>query len=92
MHNRKIFQLSLVVLGFIIIFLTYFSNLSEKQTVNLSKKKEIVEKENDEFLKEGINRFEDVEYIGIDKNGNTFVIGSEFAEYEKDRPEIINME
>ena len=37
------------------------------------------------------NIFEDVQYKGIDLKGNRYIIKSKFAEFELDRPEIINM-
>ena len=36
--------------------------------------------------------FENVEYEGIDNSGNRFVIGSKYAQFEKERPEVIHME
>ena len=87
--RKKIFQFGLIVLGLVIIFFTYFTNLTNKQIKNEVKKNEIVDQD---FLKEGVNKFENVEYQGLDNTGNAFRIGSEFAEFEKERPEIINME
>ena len=88
-NKKKLFQLFLLSFALLIIFLTYFSNFQKKQTVTETKKEESI---NEEFLAEGINRFENVEYQGIDKTGNQFTIGSNFAEFEKDRPEIVKME
>ena len=42
-------------------------------------------------MEESTNKFEDVEYRGIDTNGNRFVINSKFADFELDRTELINM-
>ena len=89
-NKKKIFQLSLIFIGLIIIFFTYFFNLEKKQTSDISSESEI--KVNEEFLEEGINRFENVEYKGIDNTGNKFTISSEFAEFKKDKPELIFME
>ena len=88
--KKKIFQLSLIFSGLIIIFFTYFFNLEKKQTSDVSEESQI--KVNEEFLEEGINRFENVEYKGTDNTGNKFTIGSQFAEFKKERPELINME
>ena len=89
LNKKKLFQIILFSLGILIIFLTYFSNLQKKSTVKEVKEEEIL---NQEFLVEGVNRFENVEYQGVDNSGNEFTIGSRFAEFEKERPEIINME
>ena len=47
---------------------------------------------NEKFKEEEINKFENVEYEGIDNNGNRFVIGSRYAQFEQEKPEEINME
>ena len=88
-NKKKLFQLFLFSFALLIIFLTYFSNFQKKQTITETKKDETI---NQEFLVEDVNRFENVEYQGIDKTGNQFTIGSNFAEFEKERPEIIKME
>ena len=88
--KKKIFQLSLIFSGLIIIFFTYFFNLEKKQTSDVSEESQI--KVNEEFLEEGINRFENVEYKGTDNTGNKFTIGSQFAEFKKEKPELIFME
>ena len=89
-NKKKIFQLSLIYIGLIIIFFTYFFNLEKKQHSDIVTKTET--KENEEFLEEGVNRFENVEYKGIDNTGNKFTIGSQFAEFKKEKPELIFME
>ena len=89
-NKKKIFQLSLVFIGLLIIFFTYFFNLEKKQPSEVVTETET--KENKEFLEEGVNRFENVEYKGIDNTGNKFTIGSQFAEFKKEKPELIFME
>ena len=89
-NKKKIFQLSLVFIGLLIIFFTYFFNLEKKQPSEVVT--EIETKENEEFLEEGVNKFENVEYKGIDNTGNKFTIGSQFAEFKKEKPELIFME
>jgi len=88
-NKRKLIQLTLILVGFLIIFFTYFSNVEKKQTLKETKKEQIPQEES---IEEGINKFENVEYEGIDNSGNRFVIGSRYAQFEKERPEIINME
>ena len=89
-NKKKIFQLSLIFIGLIIIFFTYFFNLEKKQPSDIVTETET--KENEEFLEEGVNIFENVEYKGIDNTGNKFTIGSQFAEFKKEKPELIFME
>ena len=89
-NKKKIFQLSLVFIGLLIIFFTYFFNLEKKQPSEVVTETET--KKNEEFLEEGVNRFENVEYKGIDNTGNKFTIGSQFAEFKKEKPELIFME
>ena len=89
-NKKKIFQLSLIFIGLFIIFFTYFFNLEKKQPSEVVTETET--KENEEFLEEGVNRFENVEYKGIDNTGNKFTIGSQFAEFKKEKPELIFME
>ena len=89
MNKSKVFQISLIFIGFLIIFLTYFSNFQEKtETKKDAIQKDFLEKP----LEEEINKFENVEYRGIDNNGNDFFIRSKIAEFEQEKPEIINME
>ena len=87
--KRRFVQLTLILIGFLIIFLTYFSNVEKRQTFKEVKKEEIPQEES---IEEGINKFENVEYEGIDNSGNRFVIGSKYAQFEKERPEVIYME
>ena len=89
-NRRKLFQISLITLGLIIVFLTYFTNLERNQQEDFKVSENTSDDER--FLEEGVNRFENVEYQGIDNSGNKFVIGSKFAEIEKESPELINME
>tara|TARA_B100000929_G_scaffold129585_1_gene102603 strand:- start:9884 stop:10468 length:585 start_codon:yes stop_codon:yes gene_type:complete len=87
--KRRFVQLTLILVGFLIIFFTYFSNIQKKQNLKEVKKEKIPQ---EEFVEENINKFEDVEYEGIDSSGNRFVIGSKYAQFEKERPEVIHME
>ena len=91
MTNRKkkilLAQDFIFIVAISLLFFTYTSkdegkispvitkNLPSNQEINKSKK----------------NYFEDVEYKGIDLNGNRYVIESEVADFELDNPELINM-
>ena len=49
------------------------------------------DKQNAPLEKNASNNFEDVEYKGVDLNGNRYVIQSEKARFELDKPELIDM-
>ena len=86
--NRKIlFQIILILLGILIIFFTYFNNQEQKDTLKQTEKKigEI------EVEDRNISTFENIQYDGIDSNGNKFIINSDYAEFENDKPNIIYM-
>ena len=90
LNKTKFIQISLLLLAFFLIFFTYFFNLKKKQpSANLDQIKTI---KPDKQKEEAVNTFLDVEYGGFDKNGNRFVIGSKYADFEIDRPNVIRME
>ena len=90
LNKIKFIQISLLLLAFFLIFFTYFSNLKKKQpSTNLDQTKTV---ETDKQKEKAVNTFVDVQYGGFDKNGNRFVIGSRYASFELERPEIVKME
>ena len=90
LNKTKFIQISLLLLAFFLIFFTYFFNLKKKQpSTNLDQIKTIKPDGQKEKM---LNTFLDVEYGGLDKNGNRFVIGSKYANFEIDRPNVIRME
>ena len=90
LNKKKFIQISLLLLAFLLIFFTYFFNLKKKQSsTNLDQTKTV---ETDKQKEKAVNTFVDVQYGGFDKNGNRFVIGSRYANFEIERPEIIRME
>jgi len=90
LNKIKFIQISLLLLAFFLIFFTYFSNLKKKQpSTNLDQTKTV---ETDKQKEKAVNTFVDVQYGGFDKNGNRFVIGSRYANFEIEKPEIIRME
>ncbi len=90
LNKTKFIQISLLLIAFFLIFFTYFSNLKKKQaSTNLDQIKTV---EPDGEKEKMANTFVDVQYSGFDKNGNRFVIGSRYANFEIERPEIIRME
>ena len=90
LNKKKFIQISLLLLAFLLIFFTYFFNLKKKQpSTNLDQIKTI---KPDKQKEKVVNAFVDVEYGGFDKNRNRFVIGSRYASFELERPEIVKME
>ena len=79
-----IIQFFLLIIGLALIYFTYYH---DKTTPKVETKKTIQIENNREK-----NIFEDVEYRGVDLNGNSFLIKSEKAEFEVDKPELIKME
>ena len=89
LNKTKFIQISLLLLAFLLIFFTYFFNLKKKQpSTNLDQTKTI---ESDGREENVANTFSNVEYSGLDQNGNRFVIGSKYADFEIDRPDVIRM-
>jgi len=89
LNKKKFIQISLLLLAFLLIFFTYFSNLKKKQpSTNLNQIKTV---ESDEQKEKAVNTFFDVQYNGFDKNGNRFVIDSKYANFEIDRPNVVRM-
>ena len=88
--NRKlIFQISLVLIGFFIIFFTYFNTDKQKEIVKKNEQEKTLEEKK---LPENTSTFENIQYEGVDKSGNKFIINSEYAEFKNDIPNLINME
>jgi len=88
--KRKFFQLTLILIGLFVLFFTYFFQDFKKKPILVEDKKEDFVKK--DFEEGEVNKFTTVEYQGIDKSGNRFVIGSNYAQFEEERPEIINMQ
>ena len=85
-NKRILSQITLLLLGVIIIFFTYFyaGKDKTKKTVEV-KEKEITEEIQNK------NTFENIKYEGEDASGNNFVINSEYAEFENETPNLIDM-
>ena len=78
LNKKKLFQLILFSFGIIIIFLTYFSNFQKNPTVKEVKEEEIL---NQEFLVEGVNRFENVVCIFTFKDKTILTVNSDKGIY-----------
>ncbi len=95
MTNRKKKILSLQILIFLVasllIYFTYYNKGEKKlKTAAVNSIKKENEKGKSPKL-DNTNTFENVEYKGIDLNGNRYTIKSEIANFDLETPEIINM-
>ncbi len=90
MSNRKkrllFIQILLFSLAISLLYIFYYQG--DKSGYNVTKKK--VEKETIES-EDVSNFFEDVEYKGIDANGNRYLLQSKRAVFDERSPELINM-
>ena len=84
-NKRILSQITLLLLGVIIIFFTYFYAGKDKTKKTVEVKKEITEEIRNK------NTFENIKYEGVDASGNQFVINSEYAEFENETPNLIDM-
>tara|TARA_Y100001970_G_scaffold278586_1_gene384487 strand:+ start:1587 stop:2195 length:609 start_codon:yes stop_codon:yes gene_type:complete len=91
LRKKNITQLFLLLIGLLLIFLIYFSNPNKKNNTekSISNSKQT---EGPNKVDENLNFFENLEYKGVDNNGNRFVIYADYSNFSKDKPEIINME
>jgi|TARA_B110000211_G_scaffold217866_1_gene262129 hypothetical protein len=96
MTNRKkklrITQISLIVLGTLIIFFTYYNREINSSEKILSKELQVeVEKQLTENSKKG-DVFYNIEYSGLDMVGNRYTLKSKQAFTQKENQEVVNME
>ena len=90
LDKRTSIKILLILSGVLVIFFTYFSGLQKNQILEKSEKPK--RDLTGESLEETINTFEDVEYEGLDAEGNKFIINSEYAEFDSGKSNIIHME
>ena len=80
-----VIQFLIFFIAILLIYLTYYQNQND-QIKNFEKNKIIETKTDDKK-----NFFEDVQYRGVDLNGNRFVIESKTAEFDAENPNDIFM-
>ncbi len=81
-----IIQSLLLITALILLYLFYY-----KDDINNKTKEEAkIQNEKLESLNE-TNYFEDVEYKGIDANGNRYLLRSNIASFSEKNPELVNM-
>ena len=93
--NRKkklrLIQISLLLLGTILIFFTYSDkqNNSQLRILNKEVQKKVQEQLANQSEKEDI--FYNIEYSGLDLSGNRYILKSEEAFNDKSNQEVVNM-
>ena len=84
MPSKVLIQISIILVIILILFISYFF---------LFNKNEIVEKKNNQNLnKEYENKIVDLEYTANDKQGNTYIIKSDFGEISENDTNILKLE
>ena len=87
----RIIQLSLLIVGSLIILFTYTGNKNKKETTLISKsaqekiEKQLAENELDSDI------FYNIEYSGLDLSGNRYILKTKEAFYSNSNQEIVNM-
>jgi LPS export ABC transporter protein LptC len=77
----------LFLLAVILIYSFYYRGNNNIKSVKKTPNKDITNIEKDESS----NFFEDVEYKGIDANGNRYLLQSKLATFNEQNPELIDM-
>ena len=86
--KKSLIQISLLFLGLLIIFFTYFYDRNKEPSLDQTIKKEVPK---DVVEKEGFNTFENITYEGKDSNNNDFILNAEYAEFATNESNIIYM-
>lgn len=85
----KILQFFLLILGFLVIFFSYYFDKNSKKENILVDRKTFKNKEINKNS-EG-NVFYNIEYSGLDLTGNRFVLKSKEALSNNNQPELVNL-
>ena len=85
-------QLGLLLIGVVIIFFTYFNKDSNKDQTSINLKSKIDNKILFQDKDEGADVFINIQYSGLDLNGNRYVIKSDRAFNDKKNSNVVNME
>ena len=97
MINRKkklrFIQLFLLIFSLLIIYLTYYNRSNDDKNEIISKSiKEKVTKQSQDKLSDTKNDvFFNIEYTGLDLNGNRYILKSKEAYLDESKPEVVYM-
>ena len=79
-------QILIFIIAAILIYFTYYGQNVEKiTTLNNDEKNDQTQN------KENTSSFENIEYKGVDLNGNRYILKSEEAQFKIEKPELIKM-
>ena len=87
-RKRKLIfiQITLLTVAILLLYIFYYKgNINDKSSEEIKIENKKIEKLNE------TNFFENVEYKGIDRNGNRYLLKSQIASFNKDKPELVNM-
>ena len=88
----RLTQLTLLIIGILVIYTTYYNEKSNLDKRIISKKtEEKVKKQQIEETSESGDIFFNVEYTGLDLNGNRYSLNSKEAYLDELKPEIVYM-
>ena len=95
-HRKKklrIIQISLLILGIIIIFFTYVekNKFSDEKNKLFKFTEKNIEKNSKDTSEEDLNTFYNIEYSGLDLSGNRYILKSEKAISSNKNSELIDM-
>ena len=79
-------QTLLLFVAILLFYIFYYQN----NTSSIQNKKVETESEKLQKMSEA-NFFEDVEYKGIDSNGNRYLLNSKIASFDENNPELVKM-
>jgi hypothetical protein len=88
-RKKTAIQLMLLTVGFLLVVFIYFLNPANKKQEKILEDVSDIKDTGSDI--ENKNIFENLEYRGVDKNKNEFVIFSEYSEFKTEEPSIINM-
>ena len=89
----RLTQFFLLFFGMLIIYFTYYNNKTiDKNNEIVSKEnKDIFKKQDEENIKKEKDLFFNIEYTGLDLNGNRYILLAEKANFNDAKPEIVYM-
>ena len=88
-RKRRLIVIQLILLGLAIVLLYFFYYQNVDRDLTSQTTKVEIEKPNN--LDDNASFFENVEYKGIDANGNRYLLQSSTATFNKENPELVNM-
>ena len=91
-HKKKLLLIQVIIFIFAcsLIYFSYYNQNVQVSNVKIEESKKSSKNKKTDELKNN-NAFENIEYNGIDLNGNRYQIKSERADFDIDNPSLIRM-